>query len=393
MARPYHDQLVESAMSLMYDLALTNIVHLQTGSLEGFVEDETTGLLSLSLEEEDTDQIGEAVAEASVYLMDELFIPRQSACPPVVQLDAQTASTKQIAFLRAQRQQVQGSLEWHAFREMHLTASNIWKCLGSAANIASLVREKCEPTDPKRYMSVNLDTTLHWGHKYEPVSISLYEHRYNTSVGEFGCIQAPMREYLAASPDGINIDPTSDRFGRMVEVKNIVNREITGIPKQEYWVQMQIQMAVCELEYCDFVETRFVEITFEQFREKGLCGEKQVGYMALFLTPAGAPVYEYGEVSGGVEKYEAWNEIAMIRHADKQWLKNVFWELDEVSIVEVRFNKEWFASALPYFDRCWSRITTERECGEHVYSSRKKRKTNHNSDTEMSELRCLIDVP
>ena len=31
---------------------------------------------------------------------------------------------------------------------------------------------------------------------------------------------------------GINVDKKSPLFGRMLEIKNIVNREITGIPKK-----------------------------------------------------------------------------------------------------------------------------------------------------------------
>ena len=45
--------------------------------------------------------------------------------------------------------------------------------------------------------------------------------------------------HLGASPDGINTDKTSQLYGRMLEIKNIVNREINGIPKSEYWIQMQ----------------------------------------------------------------------------------------------------------------------------------------------------------
>ena len=50
----------------------------------------------------------------------------------------------------------------------------------------------------------------------------------------------------------------------MLEIKNIVNREITGIPKKEYWVQMQLQMEVCNLPECDFLETRFKEYEDER---------------------------------------------------------------------------------------------------------------------------------
>lgn len=38
--------------------------------------------------------------------------------------------------------------------------------------------------------------------------------------------------FLGASPDGINIEPNSEKYGVMLEIKNIVNREITGIPKR-----------------------------------------------------------------------------------------------------------------------------------------------------------------
>ena len=384
-----YDHTVESAMLLMHELTLDNIVHQQTGQLESFVQEETKALLLLSLDDES--HVEQAVTDAEDLLADCLLVARQDPCPALVPAAARTTDPRRIAFLRAQPHQVQGSLEWHKFRKDHLTASNIWKCLGSDANIAALIREKCEVSDLKRHMSVSLDSTLHWGHKYEPVSISLYETKYNTDVSEFGCIESPMRAYLAASPDGINTTLSSDRFGRMVEVKNIVNRQITGIPKPEYWVQMQVQMAVCQLEYCDFVETRFVEISDVQFREKAQ-SQKQVGYMALFLTAAGSPLYEYGDIVGNLEKYSTWNAMVMERHADKQWLKNVFWELDEISIVEVRYNEQWFAAALPYFDRCWTAITIKRETGAHISSPRKRRKTLRDAPPETAELKCLVDI-
>ena len=50
------------------------------------------------------------------------------------------------------------------------------------------------------------------------------------------------RTFYLASPDGINIKADSPYYGRAVEIKNPVSREITGIPKKDYWIQMQIQM-------------------------------------------------------------------------------------------------------------------------------------------------------
>ena len=85
---------------------------------------------------------------------------------------------------------------------------------------------------------------------------------FDTKVGEFGCIPHPTYSvHIGASPDGINIASESNkRFGRMLEIKNIVNRDITGIPKQEYWIQTQIQMETCDLDECDFGRNPFQRI-------------------------------------------------------------------------------------------------------------------------------------
>ena len=55
---------------------------------------------------------------------------------------------------------------------------------------------------------------------------------YHTQIKDFGCIQHSKYKFLGASPDGINVDPHNERYGRMLEIKNIVNREINGIPKK-----------------------------------------------------------------------------------------------------------------------------------------------------------------
>ena len=149
--------------------------------------------------------------------------------------------------------------EWYIFRHECLTASSIWKAFSTQGNINQLIYNKCIPLDVNKYSNVNLESPLHWGQKYEDVSIQWYENSFKTKVDDFGCIKHKNIPYLAASPDGINTDETSDRYGRMVEVKNIVNRKINQIPKFEYWIQMQVQMEVCELNECDFLETRFIE--------------------------------------------------------------------------------------------------------------------------------------
>ena len=147
----------------------------------------------------------------------------------------------------------QRTTEWYNFRWNMLTASSIYKAIDSQAKQNELIVDKCKPINIKKYSSVNTETAFHFGHKFEPLSNNFYEYNYKTKIGEFGCIGHDVHKFIGASPDGINIDKTNKRYGRLLEIKNPKSREITGIPKKEYWVQMQIQIEVWDLNECDFL--------------------------------------------------------------------------------------------------------------------------------------------
>ena len=104
--------------------------------------------------------------------------------------------------------------------------------------------------------------------------------------------------YLLASPDGINIKEGNKRYGRMVEVKNPTTRELTGIPKKEYWIQMQLQMEVWDFDECDFLETVFKQYeTKEEFLADGETfthtnKNKRKGIIIRFYDGE-QPVYKY----------------------------------------------------------------------------------------------------
>ena len=65
----------------------------------------------------------------------------------------------------------------------------------------------------------------------------------------------------------------------------------------EYWIQMQIQMEVCNLNECDFLETRFIEYENEtEFLNDGTFrytkDGKRKGIIMYFIND-GQPHYEY----------------------------------------------------------------------------------------------------
>lgn len=296
-----------------------------------------------------------------------------------------------IAHLEQIPQPDQRTNDWYTFRHRYLTASSIWKVFGTPRTQNELIYDKCKPIDVTKYATVNTESPLHWGQKYEPVSVEWYERKNSTKVSDFGCLPHPTITYLAASPDGIVTEPTSDRFGRMLEIKNIVNRDITGIPKKEYWIQMQLQMEVCKLEECDFLETRFIEYdSHAEFASDGTFTQtsdgKQKGCM-LYFNNEGNPLYEYAPFGIQEADYESWEASMLAKHEGLTLVRTIYWRLDEVSCVLVLRNRTWFRHVLPTLDEFWAKIEHDRANGyEHRAPQRKKKAA------EEPPKQCMIDV-
>lgn len=285
--------------------------------------------------------------------------------------------------IRAKPQPPQRTPEWYQFRHNLITASNAYKAFESQATMNQLIYEKCQPIkvfdSPLPNSSpvmVNVNTTLHWGQKYEPLSVLIYEKLYNTKVDDFGCLKHDTYMFLGASPDGINIDTSSDRFGRMLEIKNVVNREITGIPKKEYWIQTQLQMEVCDLDECDFLETRFVEFENESaFYEDTT--DKKKGIIMYFHSPDGKPHYIYKIVDViDRKKIIAWEDETMEQNEKTRvWIKTIYWKLEEMSCVLIQRNKTWFQTNIGQIEKVWRIIEEERITGyEHRAPKRREKK-------------------
>lgn len=312
-----------------------------------------------------------------------------------------SALEEKIQKLREIPQPVQRTPEWYSFRWNLITASNAWKAFESQSFVNQLIYEKCQPlktADENALIDepvkmVNTNTPLHWGQKYEPVSILLYESMYDTQIEDFGCIQHPVHTFLGASPDGINVDSSSERYGRMLEIKNVVSRDINGIPKKEYWVQMQLQMEVCDLNDCDFLETKFTEYNSTQSFDddsimdengvKNVCmskDNKRKGMIISFHRKDGTPFYIYKPLNiiseDDIQRWEE-EEIEKYEAAPYHYIfiKFIYWKLEVLSCVFVQRNKEWFKNNIGQLEKVWKTIEQERITGyEHRAPNKKLKK-------------------
>ena len=329
-------------------------------------------------------EISETVDAAVCCYRASLAVPRQHPASPVLRRPDVARIRSLLAGIRAIPQPEQRTPEWYAFRGSYLTASSAWKAFGSPSARNQLIYDKCKAANtdasalPAAARGVNIESPLHWGQKYEPVTAMWYEHRYGTKIGEFGCIPHPKIECLAASPDGINVDPSNPRYGRMLEIKNVVSREITGIPKLEYWIQMQLQMAVCGLRECDFLETKFREYDDEaEWKADGEAWRTTDGNMKgriIQFMVDGAPFYEYQPLSmESDEAISSWVQGVHDKHKNDTWIRDIYWKLEVVSCVLVEFNEDWMRAAECQLRDTWEVIRLERDTDfEHRAPQRRK---------------------
>ena len=372
--------------------------------------------------------------------------------------DANEITTK-LEILRAKPQPEQRTTEWYLRRNNLITASAASKAFGSQSSVNQLIYEKCKnytavfdtgetpenntliieklnasaestcenttlddsgnkethkviisseaiiPTALQQQQHVSVNSPLHWGQRYEPVTGQLYEYRNKTKLGEFGCIQHDIYAFIGASPDGINIDPNSPLYGRMVEIKNIVNRDITGIPKEEYWVQTQIQMEVCDIDETDFVETRIKEYEDEESYladspddspcSRNYTKKKLEKGIILWFQPSpvknpngsgfiySMPLYEYAPLGLSQDEYDKWEQDIFTRHENTGcfWVKNIYWYVDQYSCVLILRNRLWFQAAVPVLQDLWETIEKERKTG-FAHRAPKKKTTKSTTDAD-----------
>jgi putative phage-type endonuclease len=262
----------------------------------------------------------------------------------------QCQSGVDLGWIEAQVQHEQRSIEWYAQRKQLITASSAYKVLGTDAKRREFMREKKE----SRVYGVNVNSPMHWGVKYEPVAKAYYEYVNDVKVSEYGCVIHSQYPYLGASPDGIVT--SSKWYGRMLEIKCPYTREITGIPKREYWIQCQIQMEVCGLHGCDFLETKFKEYEEEEdFYKDGTFERTAQGEFkgVMMQYHDGTRVYyRYAPFQCSHAAFVEWEE----ENVTEMWVRTIYWKLEDVCCTHIRLQPKWIETVLPEFKTMYDRM-------------------------------------
>ena len=307
------------------------------------------------------------------------LIPGHCVKPPSDQILKRIC--QQLKVLKSMPQHKQRSDAWHVYRNSMITASDLAKAIGmnKYGRPEDLILRKCG-IDVPYYIS---GAIMH-GVKYEDVAVKLYEQRNKVVIEEYGCIRHKTHVFLGASPDGI-CGPQSENssmIGRMLEIKCPSSRTITGIPPVSYAVQVQAQLEVCDLDYCDFLECKIVEYT----RDEYLCDKtmEKGAVMTVFDRETNANRYYYslfGIDEEDLTKWvdQTWDEI--IEKDTLEYLSLTFWRLKKYSCVLLKRSKSWFKEILPMVREFWKKVEYYRTWNEDDLVSKLKK----NSDGKKSK--------
>ena len=164
----------------------------------------------------------------------------------------------------------------------------------------------------------------------------------------------------------------------MLEIKCPKSRVITGFIPEVYRAQIQGQLEVCDLEYCDFLECDIQVYNSRQdffddsfIREDGSIdykrtkkgNEKGVLFETLNTDNKSYDYqYNYEEIKTP-EQLDKWEEPFIDKILDSENLEHAgttLWYLNNISVVLVQRDRKWFNKNFGNIKRFWEKVEDAR---------------------------------
>jgi putative phage-type endonuclease len=287
-----------------------------------------------------------------------------------------------IAHLKTVPQIEQRTAAWYEHYSHVLTASEFSTLFGSQKARRSLILSKAFPKKEERgsyrlACPTEEMNAMGWGIRFEPIIKLILEQKYKCKIYEAGRITHMNNGTLAASPDGILEEaPEPNQIGRLIEIKCPYTRAIGGEIPYEYWVQMQIQMEVCDLDECEYLEAEILSPR-QGVETVDLSGCRIQGsiYLLKQKVEDGQPFhykYMYGDI--GSTKCssipEGYKVEETIPWGLKQWYRKV-----------VSRDRGWYNATVIWQQAFWSDVRLAKE--GKPYSAQ-------DVDSETKSEKCLI---
>lgn len=312
---------------------------------------------------EDTDETKEAFEASLDMVADALDIFTREA----ENLSWRNMSVQQrrekVTQLKELPQIPQRSQEWFENYGKVLTASEFSALFVQNKRRRDLVYSKSHPSQDSQLSFRHACPTdemnaIGWGIRFEPVIKQIIEMKDKCSVYEPGRIQHPSNTHLAASPDGI-IEKAKNpqQLGRLIEIKCPYSRAIGKEIPSDYWIQMQIQMEVTDVDECEYIEANLISKRAGQTDPVDLSGATYTGcvYLLKQTVEEGEPFdykYLYGEIGS--------SEIPKIPEG-YECMETIPWGLKSWHRKLVHRDRAWYEGTKVWQDAFWRDVEAAKE--------------------------------
>ena len=275
-----------------------------------------------------------------------------------------------VQLLKDKPQVVQRSEEWFRQYGQVLTASEFSALFVQNKRRKDLAASKANPCHEfgssfRHACPTDEMSATSWGIRFEPVVKQLLEHHDKCSIYELGRLSHATNTHLAASPDGI-VEQSQDpkQVGRLVEIKCPYSRQIGREIPSDYWIQMQIQMEVADVDECEYIECELVSRKPNQ-TDVDLSGTTFQGvvYLLKQIVDEDQPFeykYVYGEIGSSQmpEVPDGFECIEEIPWGLRSWHRKL-----------VHRDRAWYQGTLPWQEAFWQDVETLKKGGSLGSSS------------------------
>lgn len=327
---------------------------------------------------------------------------------------------KSVIRISKLKQPAQRSQEWYDARYNKITASEIASVIGTdMSNICEEEKKKIYKKQAFKNSYELMKTKIlqndefkgniytDWGIQFEPIATLIYEHRNKNRIIEFGLIEHPSIDILAASPDGI-----TQYDSIMIEIKAPYKRVLSGSVPLNYWMQMQLQMETCNLDKCHFVEVKTEVYSQEEYETDTYIdsnntdilytNDKMEKGIMLKCILNGKITYYYPSY----DIFRSKSKMTMWIKERTEYYKNMFdsveciyWKLKEYSCIEINRDQEWFKNILPKCKEFWEKVKYYKNNKEefikldNIKEEEKQKRRNKQSKEEYERLNvCTLDT-
>lgn len=252
-------------------------------------------------------------------------------------------------FLLSRTQVEQRTEAWYRQMATIISASELGNLFASPYQRSKFVVTKSQPYQMRQQntaVSSHHMTAFDWGIRFEPVVKQIYEYKYGAVIKDLGRMIHPTEPRCAASPDGLIYHCPEGKQGHLIEIKCPVTREIDGSVPKDYYHQMQMQLHVTGLQFCEYVEASFASAYNYMHKEGPALYD---GYIALIrrseLLQGQEFYYLYSPVN-----CEHWSPVI---DAEEDIIEMIPWRLHKWSEHRIERSEEWWTMIHPMIDAFW----------------------------------------